>query len=257
MTIIQSIVLGIVEGITEFLPVSSTFHLINAANLLKIKQTDFVKLFEVFIQSGAILAVLFLYFKELKNNSSLIKKICVSFAPTAVIGFVLYKVIKQVFFESQYLMIAVFIFIAFLFLIIEILVKKGFIQIKHTLNNFSYKQALLIGLFQSIAIIPGVSRSGIVILVMMFLGFKRDESAKFSFMLAIPTIFAASIFDLYKMRYIALSNFENIGILLIGFLVSFIFAYISVRWFIKFLQTNTLVSFGIYRLIVAIILLGI
>jgi len=257
MTIIQSIVLGVIEGITEFLPISSTFHLINAVNFLKIKQTDFVKLFEVFIQSGAILAVLFLYFKELKNNISLIKKICVSFAPTAVIGFLLYTVIKQVFFESQYLMIAVFIFIAFLFLIIEILVKKGFIQIKHTLNNFSYKQALLIGLFQSIAIIPGVSRSGIVILAMMFIGFRRDESAKFSFMLAIPTIFAASIFDLYKMRHIALSNIGNIGILLIGFLVSFIFAYISVRWFIKFLHKNTLVPFGIYRLVIAIILLGI
>ncbi len=125
MTLFQSIILGIVEGITEFLPVSSTIHLIWTSNLLSLPQSDFVKLFEVFIQGGAILAVIFLYWQEVLNNFSLFKKLIVSFIPTAVVGFSLYKVIKGVFFESTITMLVIFVAVGFVFLLIEYMIKKG------------------------------------------------------------------------------------------------------------------------------------
>jgi undecaprenyl-diphosphatase len=255
MDLLNTIVLGIVEGVTEFLPISSTAHLIITSKLLNIPQTDFQKLFEVFIQSGAILAVVFLYFQDLKGNFKILKSLFFSFLPTAVVGFFLYKIIKNIFFESMNLIVFSLFFVGILFVLVEILVSKKKIILKKKIEDIDIFQALIIGLAQSIAIVPGVSRAGAVILSMLILDYRRDQSAKYSFLLSIPTIFMASFYDLYKSKDILLTNLNQVGILIIGFFISFIFALISVKWLIGFLKKNSLIVFGIYRILLAIILL--
>jgi len=254
MDLLNTIVLGIVEGVTEFLPISSTAHLIITSKFLNIPQTDFQKLFEVFIQSGAILSVVFLYFWDLKGNFKILKSLFFSFLPTAVVGFFLYKIIKNIFFESSLLTNFSLFFVGVLFIIIEILVRKKKIILKKKIEEMDVFQSLIIGLGQSLAVVPGVSRAGAVILSMIILGYRRDESAKYSFLLSMPTIFMASFYDLYKSKDILLTNLNQVGILLIGFFISFIFALISVKWLIGFLKKNSLIVFGIYRILLAIIL---
>jgi len=254
MDLLKTIVLGMVEGLTEFLPISSTAHLIITSKLLNISQTDFQKLFEVFIQSGAILSVVFLYFNQLKGNFKILKNLFFSFLPTALVGFFLYKVIKNVFFESLILIGVSLILVGIFFIIIEILVNKKKIVLKKKIEEINIFDALIIGLAQSLAVIPGVSRAGVVILSMLILGYQRDQSAKYSFFLSIPTIFMASFYDLYKSKDILLTNLNQVGLLLIGFFVSFIFALISVKWLLGFLKKNSLIIFGIYRILLAIIL---
>ena len=254
MNLLNTIILGFVEGITEFLPISSTAHLIIISKLLNISQTDFQKLFEVFIQSGAILSVVFLYFNQLKGNFKILKNLFFSFLPTALVGFFLYKVIKNVFFDSLNLIAFSLFFVGIFFIIIEILVNKKKIVLKKKIEEINIFHALIIGLAQSFAVIPGVSRAGVVILSMLILGYQRDQSAKYSFFLSIPTIFMASFYDLYKSKDILLTNLNQVGLLLIGFFISFIFALISVKWLLGFLKKNSLIIFGIYRILLAIIL---
>lgn len=250
MSLLNAIVLGIVEGITEFLPVSSTAHLIIASKFLHIPQTDFQKFFEVFIQSGAILAVIFLYFQYVLKHKNIVKNIAFSFVPTAIIGFVLYKIIKKIFFESYFLIIFAMIFFGIIFLIVEYLISSKKLALKKNLEKTSWKEAILIGISQAIAVVPGVSRSGVVMVTMMGLGYKRDESAMYSFLLAVPTLFAASALDLYKMKTMVFSSTQGTLLyLFIGFFVSFITAYFSVKWLISFLQKKSLVLFGWYRII--------
>lgn len=254
---IEIIILGIIEGITEFLPVSSTAHLILVSYLLKIEQTNFHKFFEVFIQSGAICAVIFNYFYLLKQNKELIKKIIISFIPTAFFGFLLYKVIKDTFFENYILISLSFITLGLIFIIIEKLINNKKIKLELNLNHLDYKKAFLVGIFQSLAIIPGISRAGAVILGMLLLKFKREESVLYSFFVAVPTIISAGLYDLYKtgMGELYLSG-QNIIYLTIGFISSFISAYLTIRWFIKYLQKNNLIPFGWYRIILGIIFLA-
>jgi len=254
MNIINAIILGIVEGVTEFLPISSTAHLIITSKLLNIFQSDFVKFFEVFIQSGAILAVLVLYFQYILKNKNVIRNIIFSFIPTAVIGFGLYKIIKGIFFES-FVFISLALFgVGLIFIIIEVLIKKKIIIQKKSLKHIDDKTAFIIGLIQSIAVIPGVSRSGIVMVGMMALGYKREEAAVYSFLLAVPTIGAASLLDLFKMKSMLFSSLNLLPILIVGFVTSFFIAYVVMKWFIGYLQKNTLISFGIYRIILGILL---
>lgn len=253
MNVFHSIILGFVEGITEFLPISSTAHLIITSKILNIPQTDFQKFFEVFIQAGAILAIIFLYFQYILKKRKLIKEVIVSFVPTAIIGLLLYKVIKNIFFESFSLIIFMMIFTGILFFVIEFLVKNKKIKLINTLNILTWKQALIIGLMQAIAVVPGVSRAGIVIITMMILGYKRSEAATYSFLLAVPTILAASLYDLYKIKNIVFSSGGNLPNLTVGFTVSFITAYIAVKWLIGFLQKNSLNLFGIYRIILGLL----
>lgn len=254
MNIISTIILGLIEGATEFLPVSSTFHLLMAQNLLGIEQTEFVKLFSVFIQSGAILSVLFLYAKDLWQDKSLAIKAGVAFIPTAIIGLLLHDFIKDVLFESELSSIIIFIVIGVVFIVVERLTKSS-LQLTKAVENISYKQALIIGFAQALAIVPGVSRSGAVIIAMMLLHFKRSDSARFSFILSIPTIFAASALDLYESKDSVLSNSSNTFILLLGFIIAFISSLIIVKWFIQYLQKNSLEIFGWYRIVIGILLL--
>lgn len=254
MNLINALILGIVEGVTEFLPISSTAHLIITSKLLKIPTTEFIKFFEVFIQSGAILAVLLLYYSYVIKNKEIIKKIIVSFIPTAIIGFLLHKIIKTIFFESYYLIIGSLFFIGLLFIIFEYLVKNKRIKLVKSINRLDIYQAAIIGLIQSLAVIPGVSRAGAVMLGMMMFGYKRDEAALYSFLLAVPTILAASALDFVKTDFSIISNLNNLLFLIVGFVTSFLTAYFSIKWLIGYLQKKSLIVFGVYRVLTSFIL---
>ncbi|KKP72282.1 MAG: Undecaprenyl-diphosphatase [Candidatus Roizmanbacteria bacterium GW2011_GWA2_35_19] len=255
MNIIHSFVLGVVEGVTEFLPISSTAHLIITSKLLGITQTEFIKFFEVFIQSGAILAVIFIYFSYVVKHKDLWLKIAISFIPTAIVGLILEKTITKYFFNSLRLIEVAMFGVGILFIVFEWMIKKGKIRLSKSIQEMNHWEAFLIGVGQSLAVVPGVSRAGIVMLTMMGQGFKRSESAIYSFILAIPTIFAASTLDFFKTDFKLLTNNSNLQFLLIGFFTSFVFAYIFVKWLIGYLKKYTLVTFGLYRIILTIILL--
>jgi len=254
MTIFHSIILGIVEGLTEFLPISSTAHLIITSKILNLPQTDFQKFFEVFIQSGAILAVVFLYFRYILKNKKLIKIILFSFIPTAIIGLGLYKIIKNVFFESNILLIAAMLFLGIVFLIIEFLIVRKKIVLRKSIGDLSLIGAVIIGLFQALAVVPGVSRAGIVMIAMILMSYKREESAKYSFLLAVPTILAAAGLDLVKTAQTVSLATDELVLIAVGFFMSMLTAYIVIKWFIGFLQKNSLVVFGVYRIVLGIIL---
>ena len=212
-----------------------------------LEQTDFLKMFEVVIQSGAILAIVALYFRTI-FDLKLWKKVIVSFVPTALVGLVLYKMIKGFFFEYFVLQIAVFVLVGIFFIVYERFNKKT----EKTANEISYKDAVFVGFVQALAVVPGVSRAGAVIVAMLILGVKREEAAKYSFLLAIPTLMAATLLDLVKSRAVVLDNIE---LLLIGLLASFISAYIVVKWFVSYLSRHDMAIFGWYRLGLALILL--
>lgn len=248
MNIVNAIILGLVEGVTEFLPISSTAHLIISSKLLNIPQTEFQKFFEVFIQSGAILAVIFIYRETILKNKQLITNIILSFIPTAIVGLLLHKVIKNVFFESFTLIAVSLFYIGLLFIIYEFLLKKKIVKADKKIIQMTILQALLIGVGQSLAVVPGVSRAGAVILTMMVMGFNREESALYSFILAVPTLLAASAFDLIKTDPHLIFSGNNPLYLSVGLIVSFFSALLAIKWFIGFLQKNSLSSFGVYRI---------
>ena len=253
MNLIQAVLLGIVEGVTEFLPISSTAHLILTSQFLGLEQTEFLKFFEVFIQMGAVLAVMFLYAKYLLENKNLIKNVLISFIPTALIGLTLYPIIKTVFFSSNLLIAFSLVAIGVVFILLEKKIKNKSLVLSKSLGQMTANEALIVGLFQSLAIMPGVSRAGIVMVALMGMKYKRTEAALYSFLLAVPTIAAASLLDLYKSRDLLLSSQSNVALLVVGFIVSFVTAYVSVRWLISYLQNNSLVNFAYYRFALAII----
>jgi undecaprenyl-diphosphatase len=258
MNIFQTIILGIIEGVTEFLPISSTFHLLFATKVLGLPESEFSKFFDVFIQAGAILPVIFLFGKEWFKDRVQLQKVAVSFIPTAIIGLVLHKVIKNVFFESPLLMLGVFIAVGLGFFLIEWLVQKKKLQLTRTIADLTYTQAVVIGIAQACAVVPGVSRAGAVILGMMLLGIKRDEAAKYSFTLAVPTILAAAALDVIKTNPAVVMDSANLVTLAVGFVVAFLSSLVIIKWFINYLRQHSLNIFGIYRVIVGagLLLLG-
>lgn len=255
MNLWDAIILGLVEGLTEFLPISSTFHLIFVSKSLGTGDGDFVKLFNVFIQSGAILAVLVIYWRRLVKDRALIKKTLVAFFPTALLGVLSYVLIKEVFFESEWAMTSIFVLVGALFLGFEGLVRRGWFRPMKPISELTYGNAIIIGIAQCLAFLPGVSRAGAVILTMMVLGFRRADAAAFSFLLAVPTLVAAGLYDLYRTREAIFASAENALLLVIGAGVSFIVAYLVIRWFIHYLQGHSLNLFGFYRLVIGSILL--
>ncbi|MDP3244896.1 MAG: undecaprenyl-diphosphate phosphatase [bacterium] len=250
MSFLDAIVLSIIEGLTEFLPISSTGHLILAGKLLGLATTEFVKSFEIIIQLGAILAVVFLYRRTLFSSVKIWQKIIVAFLPTGILGLVFYRLIKQYLLGSA----TVVLWSLFLGGIALIILEKFFKEEKAPLQkseDLSYGHAVLIGLFQSLAMIPGVSRAAATIFGGMFLGMERRAAVEFSFFLAVPTMLAASGWDLLKTGWSFTA--EEILILSIGFVGSFTVAYFTVKYFIKYIQTHTFIPFGVYRIIVAIL----
>lgn len=250
MDYFQVIILSAVEGISEFLPISSTGHLILASEILKIEQTEFVKSFEIFIQLGAILAVVFLYWKTLMQNKKVWSRVLAGFLPTAIIGFLLYKVVKLLLIGNAYITIASLFFGGIILIMLELIYKEKDHHAEK-IEDISIKNAFFIGLFQSISIIPGVSRAAATIIGALFLGTKRKTAVEFSFLLAVPTMLAATGYDLVK------SNLQfttdEFLLLTIGFTGSFVVAFLTVKFFIVYVQKNNFIPFGIYRIIVAIL----
>lgn len=249
MTIFESIIFGLVEGITEFLPISSTGHLIITAELLKLEQSEFLKTFEVSIQFGAILSIVFLYWRSLFQNLAVLKKIVAAFIPTAIIGFFLYGLIKNVLFGSLNVVLWALFWGGVAILIFEHFYKERQGAEKE-IEEISYKKAVIIGLFQALAVIPGVSRSAATIIGGLWLGLKRKTVVEFSFLLAVPTMLAATTFDFYK-NAPSFSGNEFV-LLAFGFISSFIFATIAVKFLLKFIQQNDFKFFGAYRIVIAI-----
>jgi len=250
MDLIHAIILGIVEGLTEFLPVSSTGHLILASDLLGIAQTDFVKSFEVVIQLGAILAVVALYFRRLLTDRETLKRVAVAFLPTAFVGLALYRFIKRMFDSPMTVVITLFVG-GIIIILFERWLKGRKVALPETgSSEMTYKQALLIGLFQSIAVIPGVSRSGATIIGGLSLGLSRTAITEFSFLLAVPVMAAATGLDLLK----SAGSFSSadLPVLGIGFLVSFVVALFAVKTFLRFVKTHSFTGFGIYRIVAAV-----
>ena len=250
MTILEAVILGVVEGLSEFLPISSTGHLILASTLLKINQTDAHKLFEVTIQSGAILAVVFLYRKQLASRADLLLKLCAAFIPTGILGFLLYKLVKSFFQPSTVSFMLIAGGIAFI--VIERYLKNRPASVEN-IRDISYKQAVAIGLMQSISMIPGVSRSGATIMGGLLVGMGRKDATEFSFLLAIPTMLAATLYDIYK--NFGVFSPGNWQLILAGFITSFIFAIIGIKGLLKFVTSHTFIPFGIYRIVAGVLFL--
>ena len=253
MTIIDAIILGVVEGLTEFLPISSTGHLIVVSSFLGLEQTNAHKTFEVAIQLGSILAVLFLFAKRLLVDKILWVKIIIAFLPTAIFGFLFYKTIKSLFgMESVAIMLIIG---GFIFLIVEYFRRNHDDSKDKTINDLSIKEALTIGLFQSLSMVPGTSRSGATMIGGLFAGLSRKSAAEFSFLLAIPTMFVATFYDLYKNRNEMI--IDDYSLLAVGFVTAFVVAFFTVKAVMNFLTTHTFIVFGIYRIIFGILLLTI
>lgn len=250
MNFFQAIILSIVEGISEFLPISSTGHLILTADILKIAQNSFVKDFEIIIQLGAILAIVVLYWKTFISNNEIWKKIIVAFIPTGIIGFILFKLIKTYLLGNTYITLISLLIGGIILIILELIYKEK----EHhadSIEKITYRNAFLIGISQSVAVIPGVSRSAATIISALFLGTKRKTAIEFSFLLAVPTMLAATGLDLIKSNFLYSSS--EWLIIFIGFIGSFLTALIVVKLFLKYIQKNTFIPFGIYRIIAAIL----
>ena len=248
MTFFDALILGLVEGVTEFLPISSTGHLILTAQLLGLSG-DFVKSFEIAIQVGAILAVLWLYGAKLLLNAQIRKNVAIAFVPTAVGGLLLYKVVKTVFFESTTLILSALLIGGIVLILFEKLHKeKG--DALTDLERMTYRQAFSIGCFQIIAMIPGVSRAAATILGGLYVGLSRRAVVEFSFLLAVPTMLAATGLDLVKSGS-AFSRGEY-GLLILGGCTAFVSALISVRWFVSYVSSHNFTQFGIYRIALAL-----
>jgi undecaprenyl-diphosphatase len=250
MTGFEAAILGVVEGLTEFLPVSSTGHLILASELLHLPQTESHKVFEVAIQLGAILAVACLYWRRLTARSDLLIKLAVGFVPTGVTGFLLYKIVKQLFNAS---VVSISLIVGgIIFLIVERYMKNHR-PVVHDVSDVSYRTAFTIGVVQCLAMIPGVSRSGATIIGGLLCRMDRTAAAEFSFLLALPTMLAATCYDVYKHA----SAFQggDWGNLLIGFAVSFVFSIVGIKLLVRFVSSHTFIPFGIYRIIAGILFL--
>lgn len=247
MTLFYVFLSSVVEGLTEFLPVSSTGHLIILNHLFNINSTPLLSSFDIFIQLGAILAIVNLYYKELLEDKKQILNLLASFIPTAIVGLIFYPFIKS------YLLDNIVVTTSALFvggLIIFILPIN-----KVNKKDLSYFDYFKIGLFQSLSIIPGTSRALMTIIGGLYSGLNLVEAIKYSFLLAIPTIGAATALDLFKNREIIFSDSESVKLFVIGFLISFITAKLTVNAFLNFSKKNGLRFFGFYRLALSAVLL--
>ena len=249
MELKEALILGVVEGLTEFLPVSSTGHLILTAHILGIPHDEFTKSFEIAIQLGSILAVILIYFERFVKDLETWKRVILAFIPTGLIGFALYKVIKG-FLIGNDLIVVINLFLGGILLILADRYCDRFCYLKD-IDKLPLKKAPLIGLFQALAVVPGVSRSGATIVGGMLMGLSRKSAAEFSFILAVPTMLAATGYDLLKTggRFEG-AQWELLGV---GFLTAFLTAMLTVKLFLKFLNSHGFTIFGIYRMVVALL----
>lgn len=251
MTILQSIIIAIIEGITEFLPISSTGHMILASSLMHIQEEEFVKTFEISIQLGAIMAIVLMYAKRFLQGFSIYIKLGIAFIPTAIVGFFAYSFIKAYLFNPVIVAVSLIIGGIVLIIIDKFIVNKK--SETDVLENISYKNAFFIGLIQCISMIPGVSRAAATIVGGVFNGLDKKQATEFSFLLAVPTMFAASSYDLLKTPV----NFTNHELLLlaIGFFIAMLTAWMAVKIFLKLVENYGFKYFGYYRILIGIIFL--
>ena len=250
MSIFYVILASIIEGLTEFLPVSSTGHLIILDNLFKQTSPNLVSSFNIFIQAGAILAVIDLYKKELLANFKLIKLLFISFLPTALAGLLLYPTIKHYLLNNLFLVCLSLIVGGFVLLLIK--------APKHPQNLDQLKpdNAFVIGTFQVLSMIPGTSRALSAILGGIVSKLNLKDSIKYSFLLAIPTILAATILDLYKSRHLLADQSQYLPHFAFGFILSYLFAKIVITKFLSALsQHKSLRFFGVYRIFLGLFIL--
>lgn len=256
--LLKALILGVVEGFTEFLPVSSTGHLILAGDLLNFND-DRGKLFEIVIQFGAILAVVWEYRERLLTVArgattdpaaqKFLLNLFVAFLPLAILGLAFGKAIKANLF-NPYAVATTFILGAFVILWAE---KREHKIRVHTVEEMSLSDALKLGLAQAVALIPGTSRSGATIIGGLLFGLSRKASTEFSFFLAIPTLGAATVYQLYKER--ALLSFDDIGMWVVGFISAFVSAFLCVRWLLRYVSSHDFTAFAWYRIAFGIVVL--
>jgi len=248
------ILLSIFEGLTEFIPVSSTAHLIILSKYLSVDTTDpFIKFYILFIQAGALLAVIAVFSKKVLTSSKNFINVSISFVPTAILGFVLYKTFKHLL-EGNMLLIAISLFLGgviFIYLDRVWLKKDGITSGREEITK---KDALILGIAQAIAIVPGVSRSGVTIVAGIFSGLSKKVVFEYTFILALPTLGAAVVYDMYKSRelLLGLSSYTEI---FVGFSISFVVAVLVLALLKKVIENISLTMFGWYRILVAVVIL--
>ncbi|HEY4488525.1 MAG TPA: undecaprenyl-diphosphatase UppP [Candidatus Paceibacterota bacterium] len=246
MTYIDAVVLGIIEGLTEFLPISSTAHLILAGEVLGIPSSEFLKSFDIAIQLGAICSVVVLFARSFLDFEVL-KRLVIAFVPTGVIGFLFYALVKSFLLESIPTIVFALALGGVALIVFEYFHRE---ETEETpVSAISLKHAFGIGIFQSLGMIPGVSRSGATIIGGLLLGIPRTTIVEFSFLLAVPTMIAATGYDLFKNA--STFTLENISVLAVGFVVSFVVAILAIKFLLSYVRTHTFVSFGIYRILAA------
>jgi undecaprenyl-diphosphatase len=253
MNFFQAIIISIVEGLTEFLPVSSTGHMILAEGFLGVKSDAFVKAFTVIIQFGAILSVLVLYWKRFVQSVNFYVLLFVGFIPAAIIGYLAGDYIDKLL-ENVWV-VAIMLVLGGIFMLF---VDKWFYHTEESEPKMTNKSAFGIGLAQCVAMIPGVSRSMASIVGGMALGFSRKTAAEFSFFLAVPTMAAASGYELLKLMSNDASRqmlFDNMNILLVGIVVAFVVAMFAIKFFINFLTKYGFKAFGYYRIFAGLLIL--
>jgi undecaprenyl-diphosphatase len=251
MGIFEAIILAVIEGITEFLPVSSTGHMILASTAMKIHDDEFVKTFEIFIQLGAILAIAIMYIKRFFKGIEIYIKLFIAFVPTAVIGFLAYDFIKAYLFDPVVVSVSLIVGgIVLIWIDKKVMLKESGID---TLENIPYKNAFYIGLIQCLSMVPGTSRAAATIIGGVFNTLDKKQATEFSFLLAIPTMLAASGYDLLKTPV----NFDHQEMIMlgVGLLFAFISAWLAVKVFLKIVENYGFKYFGYYRIIIGIIFL--
>ncbi|MDT8999005.1 undecaprenyl-diphosphate phosphatase [Paucibacter sp. APW11] len=259
LLLIKSVIMGIVEGLTEFLPVSSTGHLILTGSLLGLHDEK-SKVFDVAIQTGAIFAVILVYWQRLRDTAAGIfsearsqrfaLNVLVGFLPAAVIGVVAYKAIKAHLFNPL-VVAGAFIVGALIILMVER--RKNPVVRIQTVDDMSVVDALKVGLVQCLGMIPGTSRSGATIIGGMLLGLSRKAATDFSFFLAIPTLIGAGAYSMFKAR--ALLSMADLPLFTVGLISSFLSAWLCVRWLLRYIATHSFVAFAWYRIAFGIVVL--
>ncbi len=249
MTYLQALILSLVEGITEFLPVSSTGHLILASHLLGLAQTEFLKSFEIIIQLGAILAVVVLYWRTLLSSRRLLLRVLIAFIPTGLIGFFAYPLVKGSLLGNLKVVIISLALGGILMLALEDFFSQRKRQKK--IKDLSLVQVFLIGVAQSLALVPGVSRAMVTIFAGLGTGLSRKSATEFSFLLAIPTMVGATGLDLVKVGF-SFTRQEYL-VLLVGFWGAFLAALLTVKALIGFVKKHSFRLFAFYRIILAFV----
>lgn len=265
MDIIHAIILAIVEGLTEFLPVSSTGHMIIVSSLMGISGDDFTKLFEVCIQFGAILSVVVIYFKDFFKSLTFYFKLFVAFIPTAIVGLLLKSKIDQLLENVQVVAFTLLIGGIILLFVDKWFAKNEIVQNPDNDNvldpqqnapkEVDFKTGLIIGCFQCLAMVPGVSRSAATIIGGLTQKLTRKTAAEFSFFLAVPTMFAATAKSLWDEKELLMQSQDKIDILLIGNVIAFVVAYLAIKSFIGILTKYGFKVFGYYRIVLGLTLL--